>query len=342
VIVMAANLLAAAADGFIGSAGSRVLIAVLFGAAMAALTVTLFVVFGKRQARLERRLAGYELPEFATKPSANAGSAPDSSVVQQAVDFTERVAERAGMLRKVELLLQQADLPLRPAELLFYAPTFAIMTFLISALLFDGAVAIVLAAVVLAVPVVYVMRKRDERLKQFERQLPDTLVLLAGAMRAGFSFMQGLETVADESSGVMRRELQRVFTEARLGRAIEEALDETAERMQSRDLAWAVMAIRIQREVGGNLATLLDTVADTMTKRERLRREIKTLTAEGRFSAILLSLFPPVFGGLLFLWRHDYISKLFSESAGIIALCIAMGTSVIGWFWMRKIVKIEV
>lgn len=341
-IAVAPNVLAAAADGFIGSAGSRVLIAALFGLAIAGLTVALAIVFSKRQAALERRLAGYELPEFATRPTADAGSAPETSVVQQAVEFTEKVADRAGVLAKTELLLQQADLPLRPAELLFYAPTFAIMAALISALLFDGMVAIVIAAIVLAVPVVYVMRKRDERLKGFERQLPDTLVLLAGAMRAGFSFMQGLETVADESSGVMRRELQRVFTEARLGRPIEDALEETAARMQSRDLEWAVMAIRIQREVGGNLATLLDTVADTMTKRERLRREIKTLTAEGRFSAILLSLFPPVFGGILFVTRHEYMSKLFSETAGIIAVCIAAATSVIGWFWMRKIVKIEV
>jgi tight adherence protein B len=330
------------AESFVGTDASRMLIAALAGLSMAALVVTFAVVFGKRQARIERRLAGYELPEFANRPTADAGSAPETTVVQQAVELTERVAGRTGLLAKTELLLQQADLPLRPAELLFYAPVFGVMAFVMGAVLFDMLVALLFGGLVLAVPVGYVMHKRDARIKEFERQLPDTLQLLAGAMRAGFSFMQGMETVADESAGVMRRELQRAFTEARLGRPIEEALDEMAERMSSRDLAWAVMAIRIQREVGGNLAQLLDTVADTMTKRERLRREIKTLTAEGRLSAVIVSLFPPVFGFFLFTTRRDYMEKLFSTSMGLLAIGVACVSTLVGWFWLRKIVKIEV
>jgi tight adherence protein B len=299
-------------------------------------------VFGRRQARIERRLAGYDLPEHANRPNASASSAPETNMVQQAVDFTEKMAGRSGLLARVELMLQQADLPLRPAELLFYTPVFAVMACVISLMLLGGVAAIVLGAAVAAAPFGYVEYKRAARLKEFERQLPDTLQLLAGAMRAGFSFMQGLETVADESHGAMRRELQRVFTEARLGRGVEEALDETAERMQSKDLGWAVMAIRIQREVGGNLAQLLDTVADTMTKRERLRREIKTLTAEGRFSGMLVSLFAPAFGLLLFMTKRDYISKLWSESLGIMAIVAAGVLSVVGWLWIRKVVRIEV
>jgi tight adherence protein B len=329
------------ASSFVGSDASRLLIAVLVGLAMAGIVISLAVVFGKRQARLERRLAGYELPGHANRPGATQANAHES-LVEQAVGFTEKMAGRSGLLTKVELLLQQADLPLRPAELLFYIPAFAVMAGVIGLMLWGLLGGIVLVALVAMVPAGYVLHKRDARLKEFERQLPDTLQLLAGAMRAGFSFMQGLETVADESHGAMRRELQRVFTEARLGRGVEEALDETAERMQSKDLAWAVMAIRIQREVGGNLAQLLDTVADTMTKRERLRREIKTLTAEGRFSGILVSLFAPAFGAFLFLTRRDYISKLWSESIGIVAMIAAGVLSLAGWLWIRKIVRIEV
>jgi tight adherence protein B len=325
---------------FIGSDASRLLIAVLAGLSIGALVTSLAVVFGKRQARLERRLAGYEVAEHVAKQEANAE--PQESVVQQAVDFTEKFAGRTGLLAKVELMLEQADLPIRPAELLLYVPVLAVMTFVGSSLIFDPTVALVLTAIVGMVPFAYVMHKRDARMKEFERQLPDTLQLLAGAMRAGFSFMQGMETIADESTGAMRRELQRVFTEARLGRPIEEALDETAERMRSRDLAWAVMAIRIQREVGGNLASLLDTVADTMTKRERLRREIQTLTAEGRFSGIIVSLFAPAFGVFLFLTRRDYIEGLWSQSIGVIAMVGAAALSFVGWLWMRKIVRIEV
>ncbi len=332
----------AVASGFMGSSASRLLIALLVGLAMAAFVVSLAVIFGKRQARLERRLAGYEVAEFANRPQASANAGSEGSVVQHAVDIAEKVGKRTGLLEKTELLLQQADLPLRPAELLLYAPVFAVMALVIGALLFDPVIAIVLGAVAAVLPFGYVMRKRDARMKEFERQLPDTLALLSGAMRAGFSFMQGLETVANESSGAMRRELQRVFTEARLGRPLEEALDETAVRMKSDDLAWAVMAIRIQREVGGNLAALLDTVADTMTKRERLRREIRTLTAEGRFSGLIVSLFPAAFGGFLFLTNRTYFNALFSETIGIIAVGGAVVMTTVGWFWIRKIMRIEV
>ena len=104
--------------------------------------------------------------------------------------------------------------------------------------------------------------------------------------------------------------------------------------MDSRDLAWAVMAIRIQREVGGNLAELLDTVAETMTHRERLRREIKSLTAEGRMSAIVLSIFPPAFAAMLFLLQPGYMNLLFQETIGIIAVIGGAILSVIGWFWL--------
>ena len=327
---------------FIGSPASRLLIAVLFGLAMAALTVSLAVVFSKRQARIERRLAGYEVAEVANRSATGAEDAPDGNMVKQAVDFTEKFAERAGILQRTEQMLEQADLPLRPAEALFYVPIFAIMAFVIFTLLMGPLSGLVVGAIVAGGPVGYVMYRRTARVKEFERQLPDTLTLLAGAMRAGFSFMQGLETVANETTGAMRRELQRVFTEARLGRSVEDALDETAQRMESRDLAWAVMAIRIQREVGGNLAQLLDTVADTMTKRERLRREIKTLTAEGRFSGVLVSLFAPLFGLFLFMTKRDYISKLWSESIGIVALIGAGVLSIVGWLWLKKIMRIEV
>ena len=111
-----------------------------------------------------------------------------------------------------------------------------------------------------------------------------------------------------------------MFTESRLGRPIEDALEDSANRMTSVDLMWAVMAIRIQREVGGNLAELLDTVADTMTQRERMRHEIMALTAEGRFSAWVLGIFPLAFAVVLYLIQPDYMSELFENSVGIMAI----------------------
>jgi tight adherence protein B len=204
------------------------------------------------------------------------------------------------------------------------------------------AAGLILVLVAAVVPVVLLHRRRRKRLRDFQMQLPDTLSLLAGSMRAGFSFAQGLETVANEAAEPTRRELQRVFTESRLGRPIEDALEDSANRMTSVDLMWAVMAIRIQREVGGNLAELLDTVADTMTQRERIRGEIKALTAEGRFSGWVLGVFPIGFAGFLYIVQPNYISVLFEETIGLVACGISLVMTGVGFLWLRKILQIEV
>jgi tight adherence protein B len=176
----------------------------------------------------------------------------------------------------------------------------------------------------------------------FEVQLPDTLNLLAGSLRAGYSFLQGVESVAQETSDPMARELKRVLAESRLGRALEDALSDAAVRMQSRDFDWAVMAIRIQREVGGNLAELLQTVADTMVQRSRMRGEVKALTAEGRLSAIIMGLLPVGLGLFMFTSSPDYIGTLFRSLVGwsmVIGSVIMAGA---GFAWLQKIIKIEV
>ncbi len=333
------------ADSFIGSRGSQILLAALAALAAGALAVAISIVVSKHQGRLERRLAGYEPEGGLTRPM-QAGDfvdfATDNKMVHGAVEMTRDFATRAGVLMKVEHALEQADLPLRSAELLFYAPLATIIIGVVSLLLFGGMTALVITVIAALFPLVYVTRRRKKRLKNFERQLPDSLNLLAGSMRAGFSFMQGLEAVANEAAEPIGRELQRAFGEARLGRDIDVALEECAERMDSEDLAWVVMALRIQREVGGNLAELLDTVAATMTHRERLRREVQSLTAEGRFSAIVLSIMPFFFLAAFQVLQPDYVPQLFKETMGIIALVGAGIGVVVGWFWLRKIVNIEV
>jgi tight adherence protein B len=178
--------------------------------------------------------------------------------------------------------------------------------------------------------------------KAFEALLPDTLQLLSSTLRAGYSMMQGVEAVSQEAAEPMGAELRRVVTEARLGRPLEEALDAVALRMDSKDFDWAVMAIRIQREVGGNLSELLLTVAETMTQRERLRRDISSLTAEGRISAYVLVALPVGLGGFLYLVNREYIGRLFDNTVGQLMLGGAVLMIGIGMAWMSKIIKIEV
>jgi tight adherence protein B len=239
-------------------------------------------------------------------------------------------------------MLEQADVPVRAAELLFYTPAFALIVFLLFAVLIGPIAGLVAGAAIVFAPFLYLDNRQRNRRKRFERQLPDTLTLLASSLRAGFSLMQGLEAVAQEIADPMRKELQRVFTEVRLGRAVEDALGDSAVRMESRDLEWTVMAIKIQREVGGNLAVLLDTVADTMVKRERARRELRALTAEGRLSAYVLSAISPLILLVIWLVQPSYLEPLWNTAIGIAGIITAVALEIIGWFWLRRIVDIEV
>jgi tight adherence protein B len=180
------------------------------------------------------------------------------------------------------------------------------------------------------------------RQKQFEAQLPDMLQLLSGSLRAGYSLMQGVEAVSQEVAEPMGKELRRVVTEARLGRELEESLDGVAARMQSADFEWAIMAIRIQREVGGNLAELLLTVGETMVSRERMRREVAALTAEGKISAIVLGILPPAMAGVMYVVNPKYMQVLFQETMGQVMLGIGILMMVVGFAWMMKTIKIEI
>jgi tight adherence protein B len=293
---------------------------------------------------LTSRLEVYD-ESFGAEPDP--GLMDDSSVtvpiLQKAVDFTGDLAERRGVLDKVESMLERANLPLRAPEAMFFTAALALVLVVLAFFLTGNIlIALVVAGVVAILPSAvlnFMIRKRQ---KAFQAQLPDMLTLLAGTLKAGYSIGQGFESVSTEVDDPMGRELRRVVTETRLGRSLEESLEAVAERLDSEDFGWAVMAIRIQREVGGNLAELLLTVADTMTQRERLRREVSTLTAEGRISAIIIGALPPVLAGVMFVLNPDYIKELFSPGLGYMLIGAALVMMAIGFAWMKKTITIEV
>ena len=271
------------------------------------------------------------------------GGAVTSAFIQRAVDFTEEIAERQGLLAKTEGALERAAMPLRAAEALFFYGAFTLAAFVLLFLVSGNLMATVVVGVVLAaIPPMIVNIKAKKRQKAFLAQLPDTLALLAGTLRAGYSLMQGVEAVSQEVDEPMGNELRRVVTESRLGRPLEESLEASAERMNSPDFSWAVMAVRIQREVGGNLAELLLTVGDTMTQRERLRRDVAALTAEGKVSAIVLGLLPLGLAGAMFVINPEYISALFTTKAGNVMLGAALVLAGFGFWWMKKTIEIEI
>jgi len=309
--------------------------------AVFALAMTLLSVDHANRSDLEKRLTGYGDGRAEGESDTDDGSS-ESNLMQDMVSLTGRVAERIGVLNRVEDKLEQADLPLRPPEALFLYLSMIAVSLILSFVIFGPIGGLLITILAIIVPVLYLEYRRKKRLRKFEAQLPDVLNLLSGSMRAGFSFAQGLEAVAEEASEPSKRELQRAYAESRLGRPIEDALEDSAGRMHSVDLMWAVMAIRIQREVGGNLAELLDTVASTMTERERLRHEVLSLTAEGRMSAWVLGIFPPLFAVILYVIQPDYMKTLFAQPIGVMAVVVSAVLAGFGFLWLRKIMAIEV
>jgi tight adherence protein B len=242
----------------------------------------------------------------------------------------------------VEEKVDQADLPIRPAEALFLYLVVAIIGTALALLLGNPLWGVIALAALVILPWVIVGVLAARRTRLFVSQLPDMLQLLGTTLRSGFSILQGLDTVASQLPEPMGKEMRHVVAEARLGRPLSSALEEVSERVKSDDFSWVVSAIGIQREVGGNLAELLDIVADTMNARARLRQEAHTLTAEGRIGAIVISILPVAIGLFIYSTNPTYLSPLFHSGLGKIMFFGCLGLAIVGIEWMRRTVKIEI
>ncbi|CAN5772634.1 hypothetical protein BH10ACT1_BH10ACT1_30760 [soil metagenome] len=265
-----------------------------------------------------------------------------TALLQRAVEITEDFAQRQGFLEKVEHKLERADLPLRAAEAMFFYAAAVIVLGLLGLVGLGLMPGLLIMLLVALLPPAILSFLAGRRSKAFVGMLPDTLSLLAGSLRAGYSLMQGIEAVSQEVDEPMGKELRRVITEARLGREVEDAMDSVAERMDSPDFAWAVMAVRIQREVGGNLSELLMTVADTMVHRDRLRRDVAALTAEGKISAIILGCLPIGLGAFMWMSNPIYMAPLKDTGLGNILLGLSVVSILVGFAWMKKTITIKI
>ena len=176
----------------------------------------------------------------------------------------------------------------------------------------------------------------------FSDQLPDLLQLIASTLRAGFSLPQALDAVVKEAAQPAAAEFARAMTEARIGAELDEALEAVAIRMDSDDLQWTVLAIRIQQGVGGNLAEVLLTIAGTIRERAFLRRQVQALSAEGRLSAYVLIALPVLVGAFLFIVNGSYMRPLYSTTIGFLMLSAAVTLLLVGAYWMNRTIKVEV
>ncbi len=277
-----------------------------------------------------------------TKPT----KAAPSAISQSLVDLGEKFMAGRESTSRTMALIDRADLPWRAGEWFVLRVLAVLVGGLVGYLLllsrnpFVGLVIGVVAGVVL--PAVILRHLARRRAQQFEFVLPDVLMLTATSLASGFSLLQALDAVARDAPEPCAKEFSRALAETRIGADVSDALEHMAERMDSRNMTWATMAIRIQREVGGNLAETLRTTAATLREREGLRRHVHALSAEGRLSAYILIALPI---GLLFysMWRnYDYVSLLWNSLYGFIMIGMGTIAMIVGIFWMRNVVKIEV
>lgn len=281
----------------------------------------------------QRRLAAYlgEAPA-----SVETGSIRDSAVAFTANivsgDFETRLAQR----------LAGAGIAFTAAEWVLLHAGIAVAAGFGGLVLGGPVLMVVLLLAGCLLPAVYLRRRHAKRLAAFGAQLPETLTLIAGSLSAGLSVTQAIDTVVREGHEPMASELRRALVEHRLGIDVEEALEGVGQRMASEDFAWVVMAIRIQREVGGNLAEVLNTVADTLREREYLRRQVRSLSAEGRLSAYILGGLPVVLFLYMLVANRPFVRPLYTELLGWAFSGAAIALLASGSWFMSRLVKVEV
>lgn len=274
-------------------------------------------------------------PEDEAKDSGGVGQAAQNVAKRLMTSAAEeRLAERmdlAGITRKpTEWLLIGGCLGVVVAAVLSLVTSYILLGVLVGALMGWLTMRLTLS--------LRIVRRRTA----FDEQLPDTLQLIASALHSGFSLPQALDAVVREDAQPIAGEFSRALAEARLGGSLQDGLEAVATRMNSDDLHWTVLAIRIQEGVGGNLAEVLLTIAGTIRERGYLRRQVRALSAEGRLSAYVLIAMPLLVGAWLFISSPVYMRPLYTTHIGELLLLFASVLLVVGIIWMRKMIKIEV
>lgn len=271
----------------------------------------------------------------------------DKERARPLVDWLNNRVERSTIGERISKSLGRADLKFRPGEYVFLIIASALLVGFI--LWYIGGKTIIIAIIGAAIgsmlPNFYVKSQQNKRLLKFDQQLPDMLNLMVNGLRAGFSTMQAMEAVSKELPAPISDEFRRVIQEMQLGLPMERALDNLLARIPSDDLDLTLTAINVQREVGGNLAEILDSISYTIRERIRIKGEIRVLTTQVMYSGRFLSMLPLFVIGILYLLNREYIMEFFSPESGIcgiIALVVAGLMIIAGYFAMNKLGDIEV
>ncbi|HLW02452.1 MAG TPA: type II secretion system F family protein [Ktedonobacterales bacterium] len=293
----------------------------------------------RRESSISNRLAAFGARNAPTVlPKQNGGSG------LQIAGMVDRAVSRQTFAQRLARDLARADLKITVGEYLVAVAVLVCLSILLGMVTRNVVIGLALVCAAIAVPRLIVSQRRSNRLRDFNAQLADTITLLANSLRSGYSLLQAMELVSRESRAPMSTEFERVVREVGLGLAPEEALANLVRRIQSDDLELMVTAINVQREVGGNLAEILDTISTTIRERVKLKGEIRVLTSQQQYSGYIIAAMPIALALVLFAINPNYMTRLFTETHWC-GLCL-VGTSIsmilAGFFIIMRIVNIEV
>ena len=315
--------------------------------ALALFTVLSTSLMPTLQTKRERRVASIDayVVGDAVSLSRQEMKAAQSTITAQLLDMGDRVMKDRKSTSQTMALIERADLPFRAGEWLVLRVVAVIVAAAVGLMLAGDAKLVgLLVGGVLGVVVMplFLRTVASRRAKKFEAQLPQILLLVSTSLRSGFGLPQALEAVARDAAEPAGKEFSRALAETRIGTDISEALERVGNRMESNSMHWTVMAIRIQREVGGNLAETLRTTAGTLREREALHRQVATLSAEGRLSAYILIALPIFLFFYMLRVNYEYVALLWTTTPGLFMSIGGLVMLGIGIVWMRQVVKIEV
>jgi tight adherence protein B len=325
-------------DSFYGKAGD-LLFTVL--AALLVLAAGILAASTLRGSWLKRRLASHVEPSRGRAAKHRTGR-ERLAMLSGLFRVTETTFAHRRQWRNLQLLLERADLPLRTVEFAWLLIGCSFVLAVLAAIISGGAIAILGCFLVGGfVPYLFVWMKAKRRMRAFEDQLPDLLITMAASLKAGHSFKQGIQSVVDEGQDPAAKELRRVITDTQLGRPMEAALHDTADRIGSKNFSFVITAVNIQRQVGGSLAGLFDMVADTVRDRQQFARKIRSLTAMGRMAAYVLIGLPFFIALAMTVLNPTYMDPLFHTHTGHMLIMGGLTMMAFGSLILKKIVSFK-
>lgn len=329
--VVAPEPTASAEPGWFGSSTARAVGLGLFFIALAGVLAVAFLSPREARVRMADRFVGKRVK----------GTPLGSEWAQRFSHAAERQLERKGRDRALYDALERAGIALRPGEFVTLGAGVALVSLVLGSLLGGPVVGILLAAVAAGGLYAYVQHRGTRRKAQFADQLADTLQLLTGSLRVGHSMLQAIDSVATDAPAPTRDEFQRLIVEVRLGRDVREALRAMHTRIGNDDFEWVVQALEIHRDVGGDLAEVLDTVANTVRERAHLRRQVRSLSAEGRLSGLVLLALPVAVALIVSMTNPAHLAPLFDTGLGKVMVALGVVLMGVGTLWIRKLIRVE-